>query len=216
MKRSSHLSAFTLIELLIVVAIIAILAAIAVPNFLEAQTRAKVARVQNDMRAIATALESYAVDNNHYPSSWDPKANFWINLYLDRLRPITTPIAYMTSIPPDPFIGDKTQGIFFNGVLWNPDAYMTVQYAEDYYIPISMRNAISPPDHPGEGYVSREGANVCYKLESVGPDRLFNFQKPVTDSERIDYDPSNGTVSYGDIRRFGGEDRGNINGTSGQ
>ena len=49
--------AFTLIELLIVVAIIAILAAIAVPNFLEAQTRAKVARSVADIRTLATALE---------------------------------------------------------------------------------------------------------------------------------------------------------------
>ena len=49
---------FTLIELLIVVAIIAILAAIAVPNFLEAQTRAKIGRAMNDMRSLATALES--------------------------------------------------------------------------------------------------------------------------------------------------------------
>jgi prepilin-type N-terminal cleavage/methylation domain-containing protein len=48
--------AYTLIELLIVVAIIAILAAIAVPNFLEAQVRSKVARVKADMRTLATAI----------------------------------------------------------------------------------------------------------------------------------------------------------------
>jgi type II secretion system protein G len=64
---SRHHRAFTLIELLIVVAIIAILAAIAVPNFLEAQVRAKVSRAQNDMRTLATAIESYQVDNNAYP-----------------------------------------------------------------------------------------------------------------------------------------------------
>lgn len=58
--------AFTLIELLIVVAIIAILAAIAVPNFLEAQTRAKVARVLSDQRTYATALETYMIDHSTY------------------------------------------------------------------------------------------------------------------------------------------------------
>src|SRR5690606_23341327 len=58
---------FTLIELLIVVAIIAILAAIAVPNFIEAQARAKVSRTKSDMRAMATAIEAYAVDYNYYP-----------------------------------------------------------------------------------------------------------------------------------------------------
>jgi len=63
----SRAKGFTLIELLIVVAIIAILAAIAVPNFIEAQSRAKISRAKADMRSLATAIESYAVDNNQYP-----------------------------------------------------------------------------------------------------------------------------------------------------
>ena len=81
--------AFTLIELLIVVAIIAILAAIAVPNFLEAQTRAKVSRAKSDMRTLATALESYYVDNNNYAPSAPvdaengPNAAFGSNSVID-------------------------------------------------------------------------------------------------------------------------------------
>ena len=58
--------AFTLIELLIVVSIISILASIAVPNFLEAQVRSKVARVRAEHYTIAVALEAYHVDNNSY------------------------------------------------------------------------------------------------------------------------------------------------------
>src|SRR5688572_23245939 len=56
--------AFTLIELLIVVAIIAILAAIAVPNFLEAQTRSKVSKVMADMKTLVVGIRSYEVDHN--------------------------------------------------------------------------------------------------------------------------------------------------------
>ncbi|MGI6458320.1 MAG: prepilin-type N-terminal cleavage/methylation domain-containing protein [bacterium] len=52
-------SAFTLIELLIVVAIIGILAAIAVPNFLNAQIRAKVSKTESEMRSFVTAQEMY-------------------------------------------------------------------------------------------------------------------------------------------------------------
>ncbi|NQU44909.1 prepilin-type N-terminal cleavage/methylation domain-containing protein, partial [bacterium] len=76
--------AFTLIELLIVVAIIAILAGIAVPNFLEAQVRAKVSKAKSDLRTVATGLEAYHVDNNRYPP---------ITLIPPhrRLRPLTTP-----------------------------------------------------------------------------------------------------------------------------
>ncbi|MGF1571809.1 MAG: prepilin-type N-terminal cleavage/methylation domain-containing protein [Sumerlaeia bacterium] len=128
---------FTLIELLIVVAIIAILAAIAVPNFLEAQTRSKVSRVKADHRSMATAIETYYLDNNQYPMFYGGtgapagarSANVLANpgaatipVELSRtfaLAPagtnvpstITTPISYFTSYPADPFA--DTRGLPF-------------------------------------------------------------------------------------------------------
>jgi len=65
--------AFTLIELLIVVAIIAILAAIAVPSFLDARTRAMVSKTKADMKSIVTAIKMYEVDHNDVMSYWTDK-----------------------------------------------------------------------------------------------------------------------------------------------
>ncbi|MBC5824655.1 MAG: prepilin-type N-terminal cleavage/methylation domain-containing protein [Candidatus Eremiobacteraeota bacterium] len=56
--------AFTLIELMIVIAIIAILAAILIPNFLHARAESQTAACEGNEKQIATALEEYAVDNN--------------------------------------------------------------------------------------------------------------------------------------------------------
>ncbi len=64
MKKNS--TGFTLIELLIVVAIIGIIAAIAIPNLLNAIQRGKQKRTMSDMRTVATANESYSIDNNQY------------------------------------------------------------------------------------------------------------------------------------------------------
>lgn len=56
--------AFTLVEIMIVVAIIALLASIAVPGFLRARKRSQASRVINDLRLIDNALDMYAIENN--------------------------------------------------------------------------------------------------------------------------------------------------------
>jgi prepilin-type N-terminal cleavage/methylation domain-containing protein len=61
--------AFTLIELMIVIAIIAILAAILIPNFLHARAESLTSACESNEQQIATALEEYAVDHNGaYPN----------------------------------------------------------------------------------------------------------------------------------------------------
>src|SRR2546425_5419747 len=67
LRRVRNERGFTLIELLIVVAIIAILAAILIPNFLRARAQSQVAATKGNLKNIATALESYFVDNASYP-----------------------------------------------------------------------------------------------------------------------------------------------------
>jgi prepilin-type N-terminal cleavage/methylation domain-containing protein len=54
---------FTLIELMIVIAIIAILAAILIPNFIHARAESQTAACEGNEKQIATAMEEYAVDN---------------------------------------------------------------------------------------------------------------------------------------------------------
>jgi prepilin-type N-terminal cleavage/methylation domain-containing protein len=55
---------FTLVEIMIVVAIIALLAAIAVPGFLRARKRSQASRILNDLRLIDGAVDQYAIENN--------------------------------------------------------------------------------------------------------------------------------------------------------
>jgi prepilin-type N-terminal cleavage/methylation domain-containing protein len=61
-KLQSKRGGFTLVEIMIVVAIIALLAAIAVPGFLRARKRSQASKILNDLRMIDGAVDQYAIE----------------------------------------------------------------------------------------------------------------------------------------------------------
>ena len=63
-KLSRKHAGFTLVEIMIVVAIIALLAAIAVPGFLRARKRSQASKILNDLRMIDAAVDQYAIETN--------------------------------------------------------------------------------------------------------------------------------------------------------
>ena len=68
-ERRQRDAGFTLIELLVVIIIIGILAAIAIPVFLNQRHKAVDASIKSDLRNVANQMESYYVDFNTYPTT---------------------------------------------------------------------------------------------------------------------------------------------------
>ena len=64
---------FTLVEIMIVVAIIALLAAIAIPNLLRARHNANESAAIGSMRTFSSALESFRAAQTSYPSALTPR-----------------------------------------------------------------------------------------------------------------------------------------------
>jgi prepilin-type N-terminal cleavage/methylation domain-containing protein len=215
MNTTSLQRAFTLIELLIVVAIIAILAAISIPNFLEAQIRAKVSRVKSDLRSAATALEAYHVDWSSYPPpdlcidrlSCDPEGRAYMLRKPDEgFLPhyITTPIAYLTMLPTDVFPGQDDPDACHPE--FHPPHYSSERFNSRWFFDAeevihvartaaALRLGVIP--------VYDDMDNSRHWLSfSHGPDCSHErfFCKP---GYPIPYDPTNGTVSKGDIYYFG-------------
>ncbi len=193
--------AFTLIELLIVVAIIAILAAIAVPNFLEAQTRAKVSRAKADMRTLATGAEVYHIDYSKYMTDSNPadvsqpqySSDSWgttnladyesikqkYNKKYDALFKLTSPVSYLSSLPAVCPFGRYEA--YNEGDIW--EGYI--------YRGTSVMERIAASVYPVEWV----GKNIAYAFDSTGPSKKLRDSK----KKILVYDPTNGTLSVGGI-----------------
>ncbi|MFH1744443.1 MAG: prepilin-type N-terminal cleavage/methylation domain-containing protein [bacterium] len=183
--------AFTLIELLIVVAIIGILAAIAVPNFQRARLRSMVTRVRADLRNTAEAMEMYFLDNGKYIPSLGGASE---------LQFLTTPVAYLPSVPIDVFL-PNVKAPFMGIYSRNPDDLFATF---DFW---SLNGNRSHPQPPF-GFV----------LSCIGPDRVHQHElflaweaakgnPPPEKFNQFLYDMSNGLYSFGSIIRAGGEVR---------
>ena len=186
----SKSNAFTLIELLIVVAIIGILAAIAVPNFLNAQIRAMVANAQAGERTFTDANMMYKLDQGNFiPHTGGHPA--WQNKYL------TTPVAYVSSFESlqDPFqlgdAGDEQTQTWAHGELHSDPVrnhpHLVTQYFRD--IPEWRKPLESNPEQ-------------AYVVISAGPDTAFSLFQNGKFGHPI-YASSNGLRSFGDIVRLG-------------
>jgi prepilin-type N-terminal cleavage/methylation domain-containing protein len=183
--------AFTLIELLIVVAIIAILAAIAMPNLLGAQVRAKVAGCMSDMRSLATALEAYALDNDAYPPygriaadgaiQYPAKVNAMDDAMCFVGPCLSTPVAYVSRVPEDPFAG----------LLRGPEIIRQYEYLS---LAQHVENFGATPPPFAAKLIPAWG---LWRMVGAGPDgdRGMDIKQ-----NRV-YDPTNGTVSDGDVVR---------------
>ena len=201
MKRDG----FTLIELLIVVGILGVLTAIAVPSYRDAMIRSRVAKAKLELRTLGFGLQNYRLDHNIFPRRKSELLFFAAYLLPD----LTSPIAYLNPAlikdpfgPVQEFEVRKVTGDFGPELMAGIPLVKNSYTYTPYY---SYALIYGIPELRREGFV----------VASVGPDQqdsyIMDYPFPAFyrfpgDSVRDSvYDPTNGIISPGDIGYFGGD-----------
>jgi prepilin-type N-terminal cleavage/methylation domain-containing protein len=182
--QTSKPSAFTLIELLIVVAIIAILATLGLVNFMEAQARSKVSRAKSDMRSFSTALESYAVDHNAYVDTFG-------------LVKLTTPVAYISTITRDVFAAhDGSPYLGYMNAIQESDANELANWQ------VTNSTDAQRASLAGHAWIAWSNGPDMVDTALKDTQKSFNdvVNAPGADAGLF-YDSTNGTASRGDVLR---------------
>lgn len=205
-------TAFTLLELMVTVAILSILAAIALPNYREAQVRAQVSAAESNARTVLAALEVYATDHNAYPPTrpvfpHDPLGLF-ADVQLDQLR---EPVAYLSGGNlTDPFGDARMQNYFKqNNPRWSsPNPTRSLLYynyrdlADSWHMPCLALNGAAIVSL-GPGRTDSLGAYRPFGMDCFG--LMYEYSNMVHHPVNTVYDPTNGLLSDGDIGRYAGE-----------
>ena len=101
--KKNNLRGFTLIEVMVVVVIMAILAAIIVPRIMSRPDEAKLVKVSQDIASISDALDLYRIDNGQYPTQAQGLAALVQKPTTPPVPENYSPDAYLKEMPLDPW-----------------------------------------------------------------------------------------------------------------
>lgn len=217
LRRTGTFAAFTLVELIVSVAIISILVLAGLPGLLQFQTRAKVAACKNNQRILADALSAYHLDYGSYPSPDSSLDDPFGVLARRSLTPLTTPIAY---VGPDALFD-----AFGSMKVQFPAMTSHASLTDDPFRPptpgFNTQQSLLYFHYPTVAVLlgQRLPSADAFAVVSVGPDLKDSFIVYYPFPDRLPawaalygigsvldcvYDPTNGTVSSGDLAAFGG------------